>query len=299
MSGEVAVESASTTPTPSSSAQRGRGFISRGRSSRSSNNNNNTNGGSGRPSRSRSRSQIRMPRVAGSKLRGVVKSLRRAASGRLSSTGSVGGSNNKKKRDGEAAGDSSGSIVTTSDSNNGGSPHRSSSSNLVQLGEMSTSADLLRNTTQKGSTTTPAALELAVLLMDPLSRRFELLQLEFDSHRAKVSDLIAQIPLSVTEDVLKTQSYVGVMDENGTVQEGSIRLLEAYGKGPEGGTTTTTTTTSKLVLVAKPMGISVKETMRLAKPILSDKDVAAMVRGCSIQTWFWLELYTCFFFSLV
>ena len=108
-----------------------------------------------------------------------------------------------------------------------------------------------------------------MLLMDPLSRRFELLQLEFDSSRAKVSDLLTQIPLSVTEPALQAQPYVGVLDSSANLQECSTRLLEAIGK-PD-------TSKAKMVLVAKPKGLSTKETMRLTKPILTDAQVSKMV----------------------
>jgi hypothetical protein len=46
-------------------------------------------------------------------------------------------------------------------------------------------------------------LKVVLLLMDPETRRFELLQLEFDSLKAFVSDVLAQIPISVTEDALR------------------------------------------------------------------------------------------------
>jgi hypothetical protein len=117
-----------------------------------------------------------------------------------------------------------------------------------------------------------AALELVVLLMDPVSRRFELLQLEFDSTRAKVSDLLTQIPLSVTESSLQQQQYSGVLDSTGSLQEGPVRLLEAFRYH-------TTSTSNKMVLVAKPRGVSSKECMRLAKPILTDTQVSIMVSG--------------------
>jgi hypothetical protein len=50
-------------------------------------------------------------------------------------------------------------------------------------------------------------LKVVLLLMDPETRRFELLQLEFDSLKALVSDVLAQIPISVTEDALRLQSW--------------------------------------------------------------------------------------------
>ena len=49
--------------------------------------------------------------------------------------------------------------------------------------------------------------------MDPHTRRFELLQLEFDSHTATVSDITDQIAISATEPSLQGQQF----DKNGLV----------------------------------------------------------------------------------
>eukprot|EP00980_Cylindrotheca_fusiformis_P002953 scaffold683_cov124-Cylindrotheca_fusiformis.AAC.22 len=106
-------------------------------------------------------------------------------------------------------------------------------------------------------------LQLVLLLMDPTTRRFELLQLEFDSDKARVSDIIAQIPISVTEASIKNQQYDGVVDATGTTMNEFVRLVD-FCKG-------------KTVLVALPKGLSVKECVRLARPILCDKQVEKMV----------------------
>jgi hypothetical protein len=106
-------------------------------------------------------------------------------------------------------------------------------------------------------------LQLVLLLMDPTTRRFELLQLEFDSDKARVSDIIAQIPISVTESSIKNQQYEGVVDESGKTMNEFVRLID-FCKG-------------KTVLVALPKGITVKECVRLARPILCDKQVEKMV----------------------
>jgi hypothetical protein len=106
-------------------------------------------------------------------------------------------------------------------------------------------------------------LQLVLLLMDPTTRRFELLQLEFDYDKARVSDIIAQIPISVTEASIKNQQYEGVVDESGKTMNEFVRLID-FCKG-------------KTVLVALPKGITVKECVRLARPILCDKQVEKMV----------------------
>ena len=110
---------------------------------------------------------------------------------------------------------------------------------------------------------TKASLEVVLLLMDPSTRRFELLQLEFDSDKARVSDILAQIPLSVTEEAIRKQKYKGVCDKNGKEQLEAVPLVD-FCKGMD-------------VLVALPKSLSVEECSKLAFPILSDAKVLKMV----------------------
>jgi hypothetical protein len=117
----------------------------------------------------------------------------------------------------------------------------------------------------------PYLLKVVLLLMDPQTRRFELLQLEFDSLKALVSDVLAQIPVSVTEDALRKQVYSGVCGHAGQ-QMTSDKLLATFCHGND-------------VLVAIPKGLSAKECARLAKPILGDVKVGAMVRH-------WINIYS-------
>jgi hypothetical protein len=107
-------------------------------------------------------------------------------------------------------------------------------------------------------------LKVVLLLMDPETRRFELLQLEFDSLKALVSDVLAQIPVSVTEEALRQQTYTGIAGKDGKEMPPS-KLLASFCKGNE-------------VLVAVPTGVDPKECARLARPILSDDKVVDMVR---------------------
>jgi hypothetical protein len=107
------------------------------------------------------------------------------------------------------------------------------------------------------------SLELVLLLMDPATRRFELLQLEFDSDKARVSDILAQIPFSVTEDAIRQQEYEGVFDESAKKMDESVCLIDFC--------------SGKKVLVALPKYVSVKECTRLARPILWDVQVEEMV----------------------
>lgn len=108
-------------------------------------------------------------------------------------------------------------------------------------------------------------LKVVLLLMDPETRRFELLQLEFDSLKALVSDVLSQIPVSVTEEALRKQKYTGICGSDGKEMMPN-KLLADFCRGNE-------------VLVAIPDTVAAKECARLARPILSDEKVIAMVRS--------------------
>jgi hypothetical protein len=109
----------------------------------------------------------------------------------------------------------------------------------------------------------PYLLKVALLLMDPNTRRFELLQLQFDSLKALVSDALNQIPVSAKEESLRSQQYSGICGKSATLVA-SDRLLTTFCDVND-------------VLVAVPTLLTAQECTRLAKPILSDDKVLSMV----------------------
>ena len=109
----------------------------------------------------------------------------------------------------------------------------------------------------------PKPIQVVLLLMDPNSRRFELLQLEFDSNKALVSDVVRQVQSSATETTLRNLSYGGVCDQDGNEMIQSLKLSN-FCEGNE-------------IVMAIPMGMTGKATLKLAHPILSDPKVADMV----------------------
>lgn len=119
------------------------------------------------------------------------------------------------------------------------------------------------------STLGMGALQVILLLMDPQTRRFELLQLEFDSQNAVVRDVLAQVPHSVTEEALRKQKYSGVCDRSGQELYYSTCLGDVC-SGSD-------------ILIALPENIDAKECARLAKPILSDDNVIEMLRSSGID----------------
>jgi hypothetical protein len=102
-------------------------------------------------------------------------------------------------------------------------------------------------------------LEGGRVIDGPRDACFDLLQLEFDSLTALVSDVLAQIPVSVTEEALRLQTYTGFAGKDG-VEMAPTELLATFCKGND-------------VLVAIPDGIPAKECACLALPILSDEKV--------------------------
>lgn len=119
-------------------------------------------------------------------------------------------------------------------------------------------------------TTATDSIQVVLLLMDPGTRRFELLQLEFDSSKALVSDVLLQVPLSATEPVLQNQTYVGVCNRFGTEMIQRLRLAEFC--------------TSNEVVLAIPEGLSPKDCAKLARPILGDPKVVAMLHPSEHET---------------
>lgn len=121
----------------------------------------------------------------------------------------------------------------------------------------------------------PYMLKVVLLLMDPETRRFELLQLEFDSLKALVADVLKQIPVSVTEDALRKQEYMGICGKDGELMEAD-KLLSEFCIGND-------------VLVAIPKEMPPKECARLARPILSDEKVVSMLLASGIDAKGWTE----------
>lgn len=118
-------------------------------------------------------------------------------------------------------------------------------------------------------------LLVVVLLMEPKSRRFELLQLEFDSGRATVADVLSQIPVSANDERLKGQKYTGVASTDGKAKRPPIMLADFCSDNE--------------VIVAVPSGMMATSVARLAQPILGNAQVMDLV-SYSIFVFFGLAL---------
>lgn len=112
-------------------------------------------------------------------------------------------------------------------------------------------------------------IQVVLLLMDPNSRRFELLQLEFDSSKAMVRDVLRQIQCSATETTLRDMTYAGVCDQSGVEMIASYKLSK-FCEGND-------------VVMAMPKGMTGSETAKLAGPILGDPKVEDMLAPCGVK----------------
>ncbi len=121
--------------------------------------------------------------------------------------------------------------------------------------------------TDNASAKTPLGepLHVILLMMDPLTRRFELLQLEFDSATAKVSDITDQIPLAATEPSLTSQKFESLTTLKGDELISSKPIAE-YIDSAGIIVAVPTTTIEKGGAVAK-----------MANPILTNPKVHSMV----------------------
>lgn len=111
--------------------------------------------------------------------------------------------------------------------------------------------------------------QLILLLMAPDTRRFEFLQLEFDSQMATVRDILAQIPRSVTEHDIRRVAFRSVCDKDARERLPTTRLSEFCQRMD--------------VLIGIPTELSAGNMYQLARPILSDDKVLTMVGLFSVD----------------
>eukprot|EP00586_Coscinodiscus_wailesii_P006303 CAMPEP_0172481004 /NCGR_PEP_ID=MMETSP1066-20121228/6513_1 /TAXON_ID=671091 /ORGANISM="Coscinodiscus wailesii, Strain CCMP2513" /LENGTH=483 /DNA_ID=CAMNT_0013242865 /DNA_START=114 /DNA_END=1565 /DNA_ORIENTATION=+ len=110
-------------------------------------------------------------------------------------------------------------------------------------------------------------VQIVLLLIDPTSRRFELIQLEFDSVKAIVQDLLSQIPSAASEESVRDQGYDGICTIDGEEMSCTGKLKD-FVEQNEG---------INAVVLAMPEGVSPEDCAEMAKPILADKNVIAVV----------------------
>jgi len=113
-------------------------------------------------------------------------------------------------------------------------------------------------------------IHIILLLMDPQTRRFELLQLEFDTNKACVADILQQIPISATEESLRTQTFDCVCDTDGKEYDQDKPISE-YVDG-----------TAIVIAVPKTASNGAESVAKMAKPILLDPKVEEMLTSAGV-----------------
>jgi hypothetical protein len=115
---------------------------------------------------------------------------------------------------------------------------------------------------------------LVILLLDPDSLRFELLQLELEKPSGlKVKDVLGQLEESITEPALQPLKFIALVDRAGGVNKPDAPLTKAmkHRQHP-----------FKDILVGLVKGGNVEELFKRVRPILGDPNVGRMVSGCDM-----------------
>lgn len=114
-------------------------------------------------------------------------------------------------------------------------------------------------------------VQIILLIMDPASRRFELLHLEFDSANSKVSDIFAQIPDSATEEVLQKATYRAVITPKGEELKSDSNLSEVAER------------VAVVIAVPESTEESLEKVASMAIPILTNPKVHKMLLSVGIK----------------
>eukprot|EP00934_Nitzschia_sp_Nitz4_P001067 Nitzschia sp. Nitz4//scaffold211_size37880//14905//16146//NITZ4_007704-RA/size37880-augustus-gene-0.60-mRNA-1//-1//CDS//3329541973//1067//frame0 len=121
-------------------------------------------------------------------------------------------------------------------------------------------------------------ISLVLLLVDPQTLRFELLQLEFESVQgAKVIDVLEQIKESITEPSIRKLDYQALVDRKGQSFAAKVNLAKAVSNRRH----------SKDILVGLSTGFTPDQCGLLARPILGDAKVVSMLEenGYDVRGW--------------
>mmetsp|Transcript_12467 Transcript_12467/g.15801 ORF Transcript_12467/g.15801 Transcript_12467/m.15801 type:complete len:407 (-) Transcript_12467:286-1506(-) len=135
------------------------------------------------------------------------------------------------------------------------------------IGKSSSSASL---STAK-STIFADPVQVILLIMDPQTRRFELLQLEFDSAMAKVSDIYKQIPTAATEDVLQNATYKAIITPKGEELKQDASLSDYV------------TGASVVIAVPESSEETLEKCASMAVPILTNSKVHKMLISSGVK----------------
>jgi len=111
----------------------------------------------------------------------------------------------------------------------------------------------------------PNVVTIVVLVMNPQTRRFELLQLEFNEETALVGGVLAQVRAMVSKKLLKKQSYIGLCRLDGQELINCFNMKKYDIMEGE-------------VLIAIPKGLGGPTCVQLAQPILEYPQIKSFVK---------------------
>lgn len=110
---------------------------------------------------------------------------------------------------------------------------------------------------------------LVILLLDPDSLRFELLQLQLEKPSGlKVRDVLGQLEESITEPALQALKFIALVDRAGGVNKPDASLTKAMAHRQD---------KYKDILVGLAKGGKVEDLFKRVRPILGDPNVGRMV----------------------
>jgi len=115
-------------------------------------------------------------------------------------------------------------------------------------------------------------IDIVLLLMDPTTRRFELIQLEFDIKKTNICDILQKIPMYSTEESLRNQKFSCVCNTEGVAYDHN-KSLSDYVDG------------ASSIVLAFPETHSdgAQKAAKMAKPILRNPKVEEMLEGVGIS----------------
>jgi hypothetical protein len=124
----------------------------------------------------------------------------------------------------------------------------------------------------------PDTIKIFLLLLEPESKIFERIQLQFPVRNTTLADVLKLIPMNATETALARQHYIGITRPRRRAEPvTNLKLPATVYSGREPEKCATTTTTANIVhgeiILAIPAAASAREIVRLSKQILANAHI--------------------------
>jgi len=112
-------------------------------------------------------------------------------------------------------------------------------------------------------------IQVVLFLTDNTKSRFELVKFDLDSSKARINEMLNEIPNLATDETLRAKKYVAICSRKGA-EMGKFKLVNEYFRR-EGNNTV-----SNFALAVQE-GMTAKDAVRVSKPILSDDKILSML----------------------